>query len=146
MVLYPTCPEVMRLRAIQIIETVLCVLALACGTALAGKKCDKIVEAFVLENVDILRDCADPSERQKLYKRSLEKLIKDARSIYGPFCPCDEFLKKAAALQKQREAWRSPPPGWDPKKFSDTFRPLELELARKDVQLLMDLMRLCDGT
>jgi len=136
----------MRLRATQIIEIVLCVLVLECGTAPAGEKCDKIVEAFVLENVGILRDCTDPSERVERYKRSLEQLLKNARSIYGPFCPCDEFLNKAAALQNHREAWRSPPPGWDPKKFSDTFRPLEIELARKDIQLLMELMNLCDGT
>jgi hypothetical protein len=135
----------MKLRAIQIIETVLCVLALSCGTAHAGKRCEKIVEAFVLENVDILRDYVDPSERQERYKRALKRLIRDARTIYGPFCPCDEFLKKATALQKQREAWRSPPPGWDPRKFSDSYRPLEIELARKDVQLLMDLMSLCDN-
>jgi len=134
----------MRLQTIQIVVVVLCVLALAWGTAHAGKKCDKIVEAFVLENVGILRDCPDPSERLERYKSSLKKLIKDVRSVYGPFCPCGEFLKKAAALQREREAWRSPPPGWDPKKFSDTFRPLEIELARKDVQLLMDLMSLCD--
>ena len=134
----------MRPRPLQLIEVVLCVLALACGTAHAGKRCDRIVEEFVLENVGILRDCPDPSERLERYKSSLKKLIKDARSVYGPFCPCDEFLKKAAALQRQRESWRSPPPGWDPKKFSDTFRPLEIEFARRDVQLLMDLLSLCD--
>ncbi len=136
----------MTLRTVQIIETALCVLALTCGTALGGARCDKMVEAFVLENVVILRDCADPSERLERYKRSLEELLKNARHIYGPFCPCDELLKKASALQNHREAWRSPPPGWDPRKFSDTFRPLEIELARKDVQLLMDLMGICDGT
>jgi hypothetical protein len=134
----------MRLRSIQIIEIVLCILALACGTALAGKRCDKMLEAFVLEDVGILRDCPDPSERLERYKSSLKKLLQDARSIYGPFCPCDEFLKKASALQNHREAWRSPPAGWDPNKFSETFRPLEIELARKDVQFLMELMSLCD--
>ncbi len=134
----------MRLRATQIIEIALCVLALTCGPAAGGDRCHKMVEAFVLDNVDILRDCADPSERLERYKRALKQLVKGARSIYGPFCPCDEFLRKGAALQKHREAWRSPPPGWDPKKFSDTYRPLELELARTDVKLLMDLMSLCD--
>jgi len=105
-----------------------------------------MVEEFVLDSVNILRDCPDSSERLERYKGALRQLVRDARSIYGPFCPCDQFLTRAAALQNHREAWRSPPPGWDPKKFSDTFRPLEIEIARKDVQLLMELMSLCDGS
>ncbi len=132
--------------AFQVLTAIMWSLLPASGSIWAGNKCEKIVEEFVLNNVNIVRDCADPSERLELYKSALKKLVKDARSVYGPFCPCDEFLTRAAALQNHREAWRSPPLGWDPNKFDDTFRPLEIELARKDVQLLMELMDLCDGT
>ena len=86
-------------------------LLLTSGSVLAGKKCEKIVEEFVLHSVSILRDCTDPLERSERYKSALRQLAKDARSVYGPFCPCDEFLTRAAALQNHREAWRSPPPG-----------------------------------
>jgi hypothetical protein len=132
--------------AFQLVAAIICLLLLIPGSVLAGKKCEKIVQEFVLNSVSILRDCADPLERLEHYKSALRQLAKDARSVYGPFCPCDEFLSRAAALQNHREAWRSPPPGWDPKKFSDSFRPLEIELARKDVLLMMELMGLCDGS
>ena len=113
---------------------------------LAGKKCEKIVEEFVLHSVSILRDCADPLERSERYKSALRQLPKMHALFMDRFARVTSFLTKAAALQNHREAWRSPPPDWDPRKFNDSFRPLEIELARKDVQLLMELMGLCDGS
>ncbi len=121
-------------------------LLMGSGLVSAGNRCEKIVDEFVINNLTIMRDYPDPSERLEQYKRALRDLIKEARGIYGPFCPCDEFLNRAAALQSHRETWRSPPPGWNPKKFDDNFRALEIESARKDVKLLMDLMGLCDGS
>ncbi len=131
-------------RACQVIQLILCILLFVPATALAGEKCDKIIEVFVLNNTRIFRDYSDPLKRREFYNEALKQLVKDVRSIYGPFCPCDEFLSKAAALQNHREAWRSPPAGWEPNKMRNTFRPLELEIAREDVRLLMELMSLCD--
>jgi len=74
----------------------------------------------------------------------LSDLAKNARAIYGPFCLCDELLSKASALQRHREAWRSPPPGWEPFRMRATYLPLEVEIAREDVRLLMALKSLCD--
>ena len=118
-------------------------LSLASGTAEAGKQCDKIVEDFVLMTTRISSNVSDPQERDHLQKEALRDLVRSARSVYGPFCPCEEFLAKAEALQKLREAWRSPPPGWEPHKSRADFLPLEVEIAHQDIRLLMQLMDVC---
>lgn len=110
----------------------------------AGKKCDAIVDEYVLMITRISSNVSDPQERDRLQKEALKDLIRHARSVYGPFCPCDEFLNRAEALQKHRENWRSPPPGWEPAKFRAEFLPLESEIAHEDIRLLMELMALCD--
>lgn len=122
----------------------MCGLILSGGTAAAGERCDKIVEEFVLSNTRISRDYPDPVERRELLNTALNELVKNARAVYGPFCPCDELLNRATALQEHREAWRSPPPGWEPYRFRATYLPLEVEIAREDVRLLMALMSLCN--
>jgi hypothetical protein len=125
------------------IGIVTCALCLASGTATAGKKCDKIIEEFVLMTTRISGNVSDPQERTSLQKEALKDLIKNARSVYGPFCPCEEFLEKAEAFQKHREEWRSPPPGWEPNKSRADFLSLETEIAHEDIRLLMQLMELC---
>jgi hypothetical protein len=133
-----------RPRSSQIIPLIVCGVILLGGTAVAGEKCDKIIEKFIVSNTRISRDYPDPMERQKLLNTALKELVRNARAVYGPFCSCDELLNSAAALQKHREAWRSPPPGWDPYRFRATNLPLEVEIAREDVRLLMALVTLCN--
>lgn len=128
---------------VRTIGIVVCTLSLASGTAAAGMKCDKIVEDFVLMITRISSNVSDPQERDSLQKEALRDLVRNARSVYGPFCPCEEFLTKAEALQKLREAWRSPPTGWEPNKSRADFLPLEIEIAHQDIRLLMQLMDLC---
>ncbi|MBI4962371.1 MAG: hypothetical protein HY913_03770 [Desulfomonile tiedjei] len=120
-------------------------LTLATGTSAAGEKCHKIIEEFVLTSTRISRDYPNPAERQELLKAALNDLARNARAVYGPFCPCNELLEKAVALQRHREGWRSPPAGWEPRGFRATFLPLEVEIASEDVRLLMDLTSLCNG-
>ena len=115
------------------------------GTALAGKKCDRIIEDYVLSITRISSNVSDPFERNRLQKEALRDLIKEARKVYGPFCPCEEFQGKAEAFQKHRENWRSPPPGWEPGKFRTDYLPLEVEIAHEDIRLLRQLMGLCDS-
>lgn len=128
---------------VRTIGIVVCALWLAPGIATAGKKCDKLVEDFVLTTTRISSNVSDPLERENRQREALKDLVRNARSVFGPFCPCDEFLEKAEALQKHREAWRSPPPGWEPNKSRADFLPLEVEIAHQDIRLLMDLMELC---
>jgi len=71
--------------------------------------------------------------------------VRNARSIYGPFFPCDELFNKGIAWQNHKEAWRSPPPGWTPTRFRASFLPLEVEIAREDIRLLLELMSVCNG-
>jgi hypothetical protein len=136
--------ESIRPRLLRLVSCFLaCVLVATSGTAYAGKKCDDIITEYVLAITRISTNVSDPQERSILQKDALKELIKNARSIYGPFCPCDEFLNRADAFQEHRENWRSPPPGWEPGKFRADFLPLEVEIAHEDIRLLMHLMRLC---
>lgn len=138
----------MRSRDIHFVGVIvgicLCAVILRPAPVSAGKKCDSMVEEYVLTITRISIDVSDSGERDRLQKEALKDLIRYARSIYGLFCPCDEFLNRAEALRKHRENWRSPPPGWEPAKFRAEFLPLESEIAHEDIRLLMQLMGLCD--
>ena len=138
--------ESMRFRLIIVTIGILAwATIIGSDTASAGKKCDKMVEEYVLSITRISSNVSEPGERNWLQREALKDLIKSARSLYGPFCPCDEFLSKGEAFQKHRENWRTPPPGWEPSKFRADFLPMEVEIAHEDIRLLMQLMRLCES-
>jgi len=132
-------------RVSRIIPPLVLILVLPGGLASAGEQCEKIVEAFVLSSTRISRDYRDRVERQELLKAARNELVRNARSIYGPFCPCDELFNKGIAWQNHKEARRSPPPGWTPTRFRASFLPLEVEIAREDIRLLSELMSVCNG-
>ena len=59
-----------------------------------------MLEELVLSNTRISRDYPDPVERHELLNTALNELVENARSVYGPFCPCDELLHGEERLLK----------------------------------------------
>jgi hypothetical protein len=103
--------------------------------------CDAIQEYIIRNDRIALDDSADSAQRRELYRQSLGDLIAAARRIFGPFCPCDELVRRAIAHQQHREKYRSPPPGWEPGDIDYLYS--DIQIAREELRLMMSLTELC---
>jgi hypothetical protein len=132
----------LKLMPLLCLSGCLLFILLASQDARAQEKLCDAIEQYILTNDRIaLDDSTTQEQRNELYKNSLADLITAARRIFGPFCPCDELVKRAVAYQQHREKYRSPPPGWEPGDIDYLYN--DIVIAREELRLLMRLTQLC---
>lgn len=104
--------------------------------------CDRIIE--YMQRVDRAAWwIEDREERHRRYYAALRDLVIAARRHFGPFCPCDELMKRADAYQTHRETYRSPPPGWTPAASKENLMMFS-DIAQLDLAVHRGLTAFCE--